>query len=129
MHWTGAGNVYLSLCITPAGRDPSEGWNMPWLHLLTPETETSTHYFWRFARDFDRDKPGMTEAIAAFGSKAFEGEDKPMLESAQRTIAATGAKLLNFTSGDSASAHIRRIIDEQLKRQSSKADSIREAQP
>jgi vanillate O-demethylase monooxygenase subunit len=99
---------------------------MPWLHLLTPETETSTHYFWRFARDFDRDKPGVTEAIASYGSKAFEEEDKPMLESAQRTIARTGAKLVNFTSGDSASAHIRRIIDQQLMQESSGTDSIRE---
>jgi vanillate O-demethylase monooxygenase subunit len=119
MHWTGAGNVYLSLCITPAGSDLSEGWNMPWLHLLTPETESSTHYFWLFARDFDREIPGVTEAIADFGSKAFEGEDKPMLESAQRSIAKTGAKLVNFTSGDTASAHIRRMIEQQLEQEAS----------
>jgi vanillate O-demethylase monooxygenase subunit len=118
MHWTGAGNVYLSLCITPAGSTPADGWNMPWLHLLTPETESSTHYFWLFARDFDLDKPGLTEAIAALGAKAFEDEDKPMLEWAQRSIAKTGARLLNITSGDAASAHIRRMIEQQLEQQS-----------
>jgi vanillate O-demethylase monooxygenase subunit len=117
MHWTGAGNVYLSLCITPTGSAPSEGWNMPWLHLLTPETQSSTHYFWLFARDFALDKPGLTQAIAALGAKAFEEEDKPMLEWAQRSITTTGAKLLNMTSGDAASAHIRRMIEQQLEQE------------
>lgn len=114
MHWTGAGNTYLSLCITPTGCEPSAGWNMPWLHLLTPETESSTHYFWLFARDFNLDQPELTAAIAEYGSRAFEGEDKPMLEAAQRSLAATGAKLVNFTSGDAASAHIRKVLERQL---------------
>jgi vanillate O-demethylase monooxygenase subunit len=114
MHWTGAGNVYLSLCITPAGRPSSEGWNLPFLHLLTPETETSTHYFWRFARDFHLDHPTLTEAICQVSRQAFEGEDKPVLEAAQRRITETGARLRKFTHGDSAAAAIRKTIARQI---------------
>lgn len=116
MIWTGGGSCYLDLCITPPGQAVSEGWNLPFLHLLTPETERSTHYFWTFARDFEIDTPGLTEAIAAASAKAFADEDKPILDALQRTIASDDSvRLRNFTVGDSASMHIRRLLKAQVE--------------
>jgi vanillate O-demethylase monooxygenase subunit len=50
---------------------------------MTPETATSTHYFWAFARDFRLDEPGVTEFLRANVGRTFD-EDKDMLESQQR---------------------------------------------
>ncbi|WP_336966613.1 aromatic ring-hydroxylating dioxygenase subunit alpha [Sphingobium aquiterrae] len=113
MRWTGGGNVYLSLCVTPAGRPVDEGWNLPFLHLLTPETETTTHYFWTFARDFHLGQPGLTEAVEQVNRQAFEYEDKPVLEASQLRISLTGAKLRNFSQGDAASMSIRQALARQ----------------
>lgn len=119
MLWTGGGSCYLDLCITPPGAPRSEGWNLPFLHLLTPETEHSTHYFWSFARDFDVDNSALTEAIIAVSAKAFDEEDRPMLESAQYSLKNNDARLRNFTVGDAASMQIRRMIDEKIKEEQS----------
>ncbi len=55
------------------------------INLMTPETATSTHYFWAFARNFRLDEPGVTEFLRANVSRTFD-EDKDMLESQQRNI-------------------------------------------
>jgi len=55
------------------------------INLMTPETATSTHYFWAFARNFRLDEPGVTEFLRANVGRTFD-EDKDMLESQQRII-------------------------------------------
>ncbi|WP_162986905.1 aromatic ring-hydroxylating dioxygenase subunit alpha [Sphingomonas paeninsulae] len=113
MDWRGGGSCYLDLTVTAIGSPRSEGWSLPFAHLLTPETENSTHYFWLFARDFNLDDDALTHAIAEVGERAFNDEDRPVLEAAQRSMERSSAKLRNITVGDSASAAIRRRIDKQ----------------
>ena len=55
------------------------------LHLLTPETATSTHYFWALCRNFLRDDAGMTERLQLAVVHTFN-EDKHILELQQRSI-------------------------------------------
>ena len=55
------------------------------INLMTPETATSTHYFWAFARNFRLDEPGVTEFLRTNVGRTFD-EDKEMLESQQRNI-------------------------------------------
>jgi vanillate O-demethylase monooxygenase subunit len=55
------------------------------INLMTPETATSTHYFWAFARNFRVDEPGVTEFLRANVARTFD-EDKAMLESQQHRI-------------------------------------------
>ncbi len=55
------------------------------LHLLTPETPTSTHYFWALCRNFLRGQPEMTERLRQAVVHTFN-EDKTVLELQQRSI-------------------------------------------
>ncbi len=55
------------------------------LHLLTPETGTSTHYFWALCRNFRRDDAEMTERLRQAVMHTFD-EDKHILELQQRSI-------------------------------------------
>ena len=55
------------------------------LHLLTPETETSTHYFWGLCRNFRREDAEMTERLRLAVIHTFN-EDKHVLEMQQRSI-------------------------------------------
>jgi len=49
------------------------------LHLLTPETQQSVHYFWFMSRDFALDDPSAGKWLKDSAVKAFQ-EDKDALE-------------------------------------------------
>lgn len=55
------------------------------LHLLTPETETSTHYFWSVCRNYRCDDADLTQSLREATRRTFD-EDRLMLELQQRQI-------------------------------------------
>ena len=55
------------------------------IDLITPESATSSHYFWAFARNFRLDEPAVTEFLRENVRRTFD-EDKDMLEAQQRNI-------------------------------------------
>jgi phenylpropionate dioxygenase-like ring-hydroxylating dioxygenase large terminal subunit len=80
------------------------------LHLLTPETETSSHYFWSQARNFRIDEADLTDVIRGALRSTFD-EDKTMLELQQREIAATGWTVPRIgLKVDEAPVKARRIL-------------------
>jgi hypothetical protein len=52
---------------------------------ITPETDTSSHYFWAIARDYLIDDPKQDELGLRATSAAFH-EDQRILEAQQRII-------------------------------------------
>ena len=119
MTWQPAGNLLLDLGIHPPGGSKSDGWHVPSAHILTPETGTSTHYFWAFARDFAIGDDDITRAIVELAGMAFGCEDKPMIEAAQRMLTLTDTKLLDFTVGDRGSSAVRREIERMTSEENS----------
>lgn len=109
--WRAPSALLLDLGIMEPGHPRSSGHHTPSAHILTPEGDRGTHYFWAFARDFKMGNAEVTALIEKVIGSAFTNEDKPMLEAAQRNIDLTGAKLANFSLGDAASAHVRREIE------------------
>ncbi len=84
-------------------------------HTLTPETETSTHYFWHHARDFRLDEPALTERLAAATSKAF-GEDVDIIEAQQdRMSRAPAGKQIIDINADAGVLQARRLLDRLLE--------------
>jgi vanillate O-demethylase monooxygenase subunit len=55
------------------------------MHLLTPETEHSTHYFWGQARNYRIDDQELSDTIAEATARTFD-EDKEMLEMQQQVL-------------------------------------------
>ena len=111
MKWQRASNLFLDLGIMAPGEPRASGVRTPGVHILTPETEKSTHYFWAVARDFDKDDQDLTAHMVRVVNTAFTTEDKPIIEAAQRNLDRTGVKLRNFTTGDSGSALVRRELE------------------
>ena len=111
MKWQPASNLLLDLGVMAPGEARETGIRTPGAHVLTPETERTTHYFWAAARDFDRDNEQTTGRIVDLVGRAFSTEDKPIIEAAQRNIEKTGATLRNFTTGDAGSAMVRRELE------------------
>ena len=117
MQWRRASNLLLDLGIMAPGESRESGIHTPAAHILTPETDKTTHYWWAFSREFDVDDEALTARLAEVIGRAFETEDKPIIEAAQRTIDLTGAPLRNFTKGDAGSAMVRRELDKLAARE------------
>ena len=64
MRWNPPGNLLLDVGMTTVGGRPEEGLSIPTTHLLTPETETSSHYFWAMSRNFRTDDRPWRRAAA-----------------------------------------------------------------
>lgn len=88
MRWDPPAHMLLDVGVTPAGRPRTEGISTLGLNILTPETATSTHYFWAASRDFGLDDPDLDDSIKAVIDKAFGQEDRPMLEAIQLRMGA-----------------------------------------
>ncbi len=81
------------------------------LHLLTPETATSTHYFWAACRRFRVDEPEMTAFMREATRTTFD-EDKHILELQERAIAENpGVQIPNVAIMlDAAPMQARRML-------------------
>jgi vanillate O-demethylase monooxygenase subunit len=64
--------------IGAAGAPPERVLDGRAIHLLTPETATTTHYHWGFARSYHLDDAAMTEEVRRQTAATFD-EDGAML--------------------------------------------------
>lgn len=64
----------------PTGRPGEEGLRLVTAHVMTPETEFSTHYFYCNTRNYGLEDEALTRQISELTNLAFAGEDKPMIE-------------------------------------------------
>ncbi len=85
------------------------------LNLITPETETSSHYFWAIARSYDRDNSELTGYIRDQIRITFD-QDKAILEAQQRSISQMPTAHFPVVLGtDAGVVQGRRLIDAHLK--------------
>lgn len=83
-------------------------------HLLTPETETSTHYFPANSRNYRLTDTSVDAFFKAWQKKALQGEDSAMTEAIQRAAPDAerlGIKPMPFLSTDASGVRAQRIID------------------
>jgi phenylpropionate dioxygenase-like ring-hydroxylating dioxygenase large terminal subunit len=81
---------------------------------LTPETETSTHYFFSHANSFAIDDPTVTEASFQSVCQAFD-EDSRMIEAQSQVIARDPDRQFVGIASDSALTRFRRLFDAAIK--------------
>ena len=83
-------------------------------HLLTPETRTSTHYFWSSA--YDASMPFTKDEMRGALIQAFDHEDKPMVEAVQRRMAGREIWEMNpiLLPSDAGGVRMRRKLDELI---------------
>jgi len=119
--WEPPANVYFDIGCARAGTgapegDRSQGVSMWSTHLITPETATSCHYHFSFARDYRLGDPAVT-AILREGARSAFLEDLTVLETQQRMLAAHhGAPTVDINI-DHAPLQSRRILDALVGRE------------
>lgn len=80
MRWQAPASMYLQIGATPAGGDRADGCIVHQAHILTPETDGTTHYFWACTRAAEEIDPAMDEVVRQMLLQAFNDEDKPIIE-------------------------------------------------
>ncbi len=91
----------------------SQGFTMRNLNALTPETDSSTHYFWGQAHNFGIDDPSITEMLFNQVHTAFL-EDLVIVRNQQSNIDAYASKLpdqVDFGQ-DAGGIRARRIVQD-----------------
>ncbi len=78
--------------------------------FITPETETSIHYFWGMARKFNPKDKALTASIREGQGKIFS-EDLEMLELQQRNLLAHPTRSLLMLNIDAGGVQSRKILD------------------
>jgi len=109
--------AYLRLDVgaTPTGTGAPEGRrvggiSMRNLNAITPETETTSHYFWGQAHDFDVNNPATTEKVFQQIRTAFL-EDVAVFTAQQRSMMLHPNAPQVDINADGGVIQARRIID------------------
>ncbi|MDP9932795.1 aromatic ring-hydroxylating dioxygenase subunit alpha [Variovorax paradoxus] len=99
-------------------RNQSGGFSLRILHCLTPETESTSFYFWSAANGYRQDDPTATTDLFKEIDTAFS-EDKGIVEAQQEIMQETGTSDLVNIASDSARMQMRRALQRMLDAQSS----------
>ena len=81
--------------------------------LITPETETSCHYFWGMARDFNVEDKTLTATMRDAQGKIF-AEDLDVLEQQQQALLRNPDRRLLSLNIDAGGVFARRILDRMI---------------
>lgn len=110
--------VVIDVGVAPAGTgapqgDRSQGVNGYVLNTITPETATTCHYFWAFARNYRLEEQSLTTELRQGVAGIFR-EDEIILEAQQKAIDANPGRLFYNLNIDAGSMWSRRKIDRMI---------------
>jgi vanillate O-demethylase monooxygenase subunit len=117
IRWDAPCNVLLHAGVTRTGEPRSAGIEALGVHLVTPETDTSSHYLYCHCRDYKIDDPETNELIREWQKVAFSDQDKPMLEAQQ--VSLRGEELMSkrplLLGSDAGAVRIRRLLKARIE--------------
>lgn len=116
--------------MAPAGTGAPEGTRRDAVEFrgcqaLTPESETSTHYFYAHPHNFAIDRPEVTASIHASIVEAFQ-EDRAMVMAQARNLALRPDFKMTAIRADAALSQYRWIVDRALEAEAAPVRSAAE---
>lgn len=118
VRWDAPANMLLLAGAVATGEARSEGRETPLPHLFTPETETTTHYWFAFPMPHEQGEQGaqIAEQQVSGLYEPFSKEDLPMLEAQQKAIGGTDFWSLKpvLLPGDAGAVRARRVLDKLI---------------
>jgi phenylpropionate dioxygenase-like ring-hydroxylating dioxygenase large terminal subunit len=117
VRWDPPSSMGLYTYIGDHGLPREKAHELPSFHIFTPETETTTHYFWAFSRAFRKDEEMLTRQLQAGLAYIFESEDKPMIAAQQKNMGTADFWSLRpvFLPGDGGGVRARKVLMELIE--------------
>jgi phenylpropionate dioxygenase-like ring-hydroxylating dioxygenase large terminal subunit len=115
MHWHPPCYMILDTGVREPGTPKESGTGYFGLHLLTPESEQSTHYHFgavRFTvpqRSLEEDLK-IRETISVGRKYAFEAQDAPVIEAQQARMNEIGNRRLALLEVDAGAVRVQRVL-------------------
>jgi phenylpropionate dioxygenase-like ring-hydroxylating dioxygenase large terminal subunit len=121
MRWNAPSTLLLDTGAAPVDGRREDGPSAPSAHWLTPETETTTHYFWAAVRNRFVGNAEVSAQMASGFDAAFRNEDEPMIEACQRNMGTSDLMSLKpvLLQTDGPAVRARRILAGKLVAQGS----------
>jgi vanillate O-demethylase monooxygenase subunit len=113
--------IAIDVGVAPAGTgapkgDRSQGVNGFVLNTITPETETSCHYFWAFCRNYKLNDQRRTHELREGVAHIFR-QDEIILEAQQRAIEANPGREFYNLNIDAGAMWARRLTDRMVAKE------------
>jgi vanillate O-demethylase monooxygenase subunit len=120
MRWDPPACFLLDVGCHAPGDRPEQGAGYKGIHILAPETDSSTHYHVGIVRKPAKAEDAAIEAeISRLRSHAFQNQDAPMMEAMQEMLGIE--ELLTrqpvLMSVDAGPVRMKRVLDELLARE------------
>jgi phenylpropionate dioxygenase-like ring-hydroxylating dioxygenase large terminal subunit len=106
----------------PEGTRVSQAVQFRHTSIQTPETESTSHYWFCQARNFELDNEQMTQSIYDSVVEAFE-EDRTMIEAQQKIIDMVPDRPMLPIAADSGLNQARWLIDRLIKVEAARGDA------
>jgi len=109
-------NLVLDFQMNEVNGPIGEGLLMPSLHLLVPENEQKTHYFYAMGRNVELENEGLSAMVGEMARRAFEDEDEPMIRACQDMMGTTDLFSLKpvLLKTDVAAVRARILLDKLI---------------
>lgn len=117
MHWEAPANLMIETGAKALDSViPDEEVVLMGVHLLTPETEATSHYFWAISRTVQPENADLDQMLAAGVSQTFANEDEPMIHAIYERM--KGKPLFELSPAllpqDEAAVRARRILARKI---------------
>jgi vanillate O-demethylase monooxygenase subunit len=112
-------NIDVGVASTGTGApegDRARGVNGFVLNTITPETETTCHYFWAFVRNYRLTEQRLTSEIRDGVANIFH-EDELILEAQQRAMDENPDRVFYNLNIDAGAMWARRVIDRMIAKE------------
>lgn len=112
------GVFFLESMFAPAGRGAEKG-NLEGAReyrncqYMTPETRSTTHFFWNYLHNFDLDNPNIALSLRESLLEGFM-EDKAIIEAQQRLLDADPDFRMRTLGSDAALKHFRLQLNKRI---------------
>lgn len=117
--WQSPGNMVQHIMLSRPGEMDTAPMDSKTCHVMTPESATTTHYFFCHTSDAVTANPAISPAVRDGLMQAFSGEDKPMLEAQTRRIGGKDfwEQKPAMLPSDKGAVMVRRTLDRLIERQ------------
>ena len=129
--WDAPSLISQNTGVALAGTPREAGLETKNIHFTTPETETSTHYFWAICRNFDIHNEKLDEEIRNGTEYAFVHQDQPLVEALQQVVGEQEFWSMKpaLLQGDIGAVQVRRALDRMIEKERTGAEPSRHPAP